>query len=40
MRQLGDKVTARKIAKKAKVLTVPGSDGVLEDDAAGIALAV
>ena len=39
MRQLGDKATARIIAKKAKVTTVPGSDGVLEDDAAGIALA-
>ncbi|MCK4659246.1 MAG: acetyl-CoA carboxylase biotin carboxylase subunit [Phycisphaerae bacterium] len=32
MRQLGDKATARTIAKKAKVTTVPGSDGVLEDD--------
>lgn len=39
MRQLGDKVTARKIAKKAKVTTVPGSDGILEDDAEAIKLA-
>jgi acetyl-CoA carboxylase biotin carboxylase subunit len=32
MRQLGDKATARTIAKKAKVSIVPGSDGVLEED--------
>ena len=32
MRQLGDKATARTIAKKAKVAIVPGSDGILEDD--------
>jgi acetyl-CoA carboxylase, biotin carboxylase subunit len=33
MRLLGDKATARSIAKKAKVPIVPGSDGILEDDA-------
>ena len=32
MRLLGDKATARSIAKKAKVPVVPGSDGILEDD--------
>jgi len=32
MRLLGDKASARNAAKKAKVQTVPGSDGVLEDD--------
>ncbi|RME41952.1 MAG: acetyl-CoA carboxylase biotin carboxylase subunit [Planctomycetota bacterium] len=32
MRKLGDKASARAIAKKAKVPTVPGSDGVLEGD--------
>ncbi|MFH0981205.1 MAG: acetyl-CoA carboxylase biotin carboxylase subunit [Planctomycetota bacterium] len=39
MRQLGDKATARSVAKKAKVPTVPGSEGVLEDDAQAIELA-
>ncbi|MCH8148909.1 MAG: acetyl-CoA carboxylase biotin carboxylase subunit [Planctomycetes bacterium] len=33
MRLLGDKATARSIAKKAKVPTIPGTDGVLEADA-------
>jgi acetyl-CoA carboxylase biotin carboxylase subunit len=32
MRTLGDKASARALAKKAKVATVPGSDGILEDD--------
>ena len=32
MRLLGDKAAARTLAKKAKVRTVPGSDGVIEDD--------
>jgi acetyl-CoA carboxylase biotin carboxylase subunit len=32
MRLLGDKASARAVAKKAKVPIVPGSDGVLEDD--------
>lgn len=32
MRSLGDKANARALAKKAKVPTVPGSDGILEDD--------
>jgi len=32
MRLLGDKASARTVAKKAKVQIVPGSDGVLEDD--------
>jgi acetyl-CoA carboxylase biotin carboxylase subunit len=39
MRKLGDKATARSIAKKAKVPTVPGSDGVLENDAEAVPLA-
>ncbi|MCH9001898.1 MAG: acetyl-CoA carboxylase biotin carboxylase subunit [Planctomycetes bacterium] len=33
MRLLGDKATARSIAKKAKVPTIPGTDGILEADA-------
>lgn len=32
MRTLGDKASARALAKKTKVPTVPGSDGVLDDD--------
>ena len=32
MRLLGDKSSARALAKKAKVPTIPGSDGVLEGD--------
>jgi acetyl-CoA carboxylase biotin carboxylase subunit len=32
MRQLGDKAVARELARKAKVPTVPGSEGVLEGD--------
>ena len=32
IRLLGDKAAARKAAKKARVPTVPGSDGVVEDD--------
>jgi len=32
IRLLGDKVAARKLAKKARVKTVPGSDGVVEDE--------
>ncbi len=32
MRLLGDKASARAVARKAKVQIVPGSDGVLEDD--------
>lgn len=32
MRKLGDKASAREIAKKSKVPTIPGSDGVLEGD--------
>jgi acetyl-CoA carboxylase, biotin carboxylase subunit len=39
MRLLGDKATARSVAKKAKVQTVPGSEGVLENDAQAIELA-
>ncbi len=31
IRLLGDKVAARKLAKKARVKTVPGSEGVVED---------
>lgn len=39
MRQLGDKASARELAKKSKVPTVPGSDGLIEspDDAAATA---
>lgn len=32
MRRLGDKATARGVARKAKVSIIPGSDGILEDD--------
>ena len=32
MRRLGDKASARAVAKKAKIPTIPGSDGTLEDD--------
>lgn len=36
IRLLGDKAAARKLAKKARVRTVPGSDGVIEDEAHAI----
>ena len=39
MRQLGDKVTARGIARDAKVPTVPGSDGLVTDEAEAVRLA-
>ncbi|HRX87528.1 MAG TPA: acetyl-CoA carboxylase biotin carboxylase subunit [Phycisphaerae bacterium] len=39
IRLLGDKAAARKLAKKAKVPTVPGSDGVVEDDAEALKVA-
>jgi len=39
MRLLGDKATARSLAKKAKVPIVPGSDGILDDDAETLKLA-
>jgi len=32
IRQLGDKAAARKLAKKARVKVVPGSDGAIEDN--------
>lgn len=32
MRMLGDKASGRAVAKKARVPTVPGSDGILDDD--------
>ncbi|MGD2111714.1 MAG: biotin carboxylase N-terminal domain-containing protein, partial [Phycisphaerae bacterium] len=32
MRKLGDKASARAVAKKARVPTVPGSDGILDDN--------
>lgn len=32
MRALGDKASARALAKKVKVPTIPGSDGVIDDD--------
>lgn len=39
MRQLGDKVEARKIARKAKVPVVPGSEGVVENEKEALRLA-
>jgi acetyl-CoA carboxylase biotin carboxylase subunit len=39
IRLLGDKAAARSLAKKAKVPTVPGSDGVVEDDEAALKVA-
>jgi len=39
MRQLGDKVAARALAKRAKVPVVPGSEGEIKDEAAAIKLA-
>lgn len=39
MLSLGDKVQCKKIAKKAKVPTVPGSDGAIEDEAQAVKIA-
>ncbi len=39
MRQLGDKVAARKLARQAKVPVVPGSEGVIEDEKEAMRLA-
>ena len=39
MKELGDKVTARKIARDAKVHTVPGSDGLIENEAEALRVA-
>jgi acetyl-CoA carboxylase biotin carboxylase subunit len=39
MLSLGNKVEAKKLAKKAKVPTVPGSDGAIEDEKAAVRLA-
>lgn len=39
MRQLGDKVAARDIAKKARVPVVPGSDGEIKDEAEAVKVA-
>ena len=39
MRKLGDKVEARKIAQKARVPVVPGSDGPIANDADAIKMA-
>lgn len=39
MRQLGDKVAARDIAKKARVPVVPGSEGEIKDEAEAIKIA-
>jgi acetyl-CoA carboxylase, biotin carboxylase subunit len=39
MRQLGDKVAARDLAKKARVPCVPGSDGEIKDEAEAVKLA-
>ncbi|UCC22882.1 MAG: acetyl-CoA carboxylase biotin carboxylase subunit [Planctomycetota bacterium] len=39
MELLGDKVQARKLARKAKVRVVPGSEGVVEDESQALKLA-
>ena len=39
MRLLGDKIQARRLAKKAEVPVVPGSEGVIEDEAEVLKLA-
>jgi acetyl-CoA carboxylase, biotin carboxylase subunit len=39
MRLLGDKVEARKLAQRAKVPVVPGSDGVIQDEKEAMKLA-
>ncbi|RKY14280.1 MAG: acetyl-CoA carboxylase biotin carboxylase subunit [Planctomycetota bacterium] len=39
MRQLGDKVAARALAKRAKVPVVPGSEGEIKDEATAVKLA-
>ena len=39
MQKLGDKNNARKIAREAKVHTVPGSEGLVEDEATALAVA-
>ena len=39
MEMLGDKVQARKLARKAKVRVVPGSEGVVEDESQALKLA-
>jgi acetyl-CoA carboxylase biotin carboxylase subunit len=39
MRKLGDKATARDIAKQAKVPVVPGSDGLVQDEKAVVEVA-
>ncbi len=39
MRQLGDKVAAREIAKKARVPIVPGSEGEIADEAEAVKIA-
>ena len=39
MRQLGDKVTARGIARDAKVHTVPGSEGLIEKESEALRVA-
>jgi acetyl-CoA carboxylase biotin carboxylase subunit len=39
IRLLGDKASAKKLAKKARVRTVPGSEGVVEDDEEAVRVA-
>jgi len=39
MELLGDKVQARKLARKAKVRVVPGSEGIVEDESQALKLA-
>src|SRR4029079_3246591 len=39
MAPVGDKVACKKLAKKAKVPTVPGSDGAIDDEKAALKLA-
>ena len=40
MRQLGDKASARELAKRLKVPTIPGSDGIVDDDNEIVRLAI
>lgn len=39
MRLLGDKASAREVAKKAKVVTVPGTEGIVEEEADALEIA-
>ncbi len=39
IRQMGDKATAKSLAQRAQVPTVPGSDGIVDDDEEALAVA-